>query len=97
MIGVPCSGILDWKKIQNAANGPITHAVEESDQIILEAAGKKKALKGREFIVDSCRNCTRREPVGVDGLIGEIQPNEIENDDLPPTWGDKFVKKSSNN
>ena len=96
LIGVPCSGILDWKKIQNTANGPITRAVEEGDQIILEAAGKKKALKRREFVVDSCRKCTRREPVGVDVLIGEIQANEFENDDLPPPWGDKFVKKSSN-
>jgi hypothetical protein len=96
LIGVPCSGILDWKKIQNTADGPITSAVEEGDQIILEAAGKKQALKRNEFIVDSCRKCTRREPVGVDVLIGEIQANELENDNLPPTWGDKFAKKSSN-
>ena len=96
LIGVPCSGILDWKKIQNAANGPITSAVEEGSQIILEAAGKKQVLKRNKFIVDSCRKCTRREPVGVDILIGEIQPNELENEDLPPTWGDTFAKKSSN-
>ena len=96
LIGVPCSGILDWKKIQFAADGPITHAVDEGGQIILEVDGKKQTLKRMEFIVDSCRKCTHREPVGVDILIGEIQPDEFENDDLPPTWGDKFVKKSSN-
>jgi len=96
LIGVPCSGILDWKKIQVAADGPITHTVDEGGQIILEVDGKKQTLKRREFIVASCRKCTRREPVGVDILIGEIQPNELENDNLTPTWGDKFAKKSSN-
>ena len=56
LIGVPCSGILDWKKIRSAVDGRITNAVEEGGQIALEVNGQKQMLKRGEFICDSCRN-----------------------------------------
>ena len=97
LIGVPCRGILDWKKIRNAVDGPITHAVEQDDQIALEVNGKKKMLKRGEFISDSCRNCTHREPVGVDILIGDIHPeDDFGTAGLPPTWAEAFKSKSAN-
>lgn len=96
LIGVPCRGILDWKKISNTAGGRITNAVEEGDQIILEVSGKKKTLKRKEFVVDSCRKCTQREPVGVDVMVGENNPDDLDFEGLPPTWGDVFKGKAAN-
>ena len=95
LIGAACTGILNWKKIQDAANGPITHAEDNGDQILLEIVDEKQSLNRNEFMVDSCRDCDRREPVGVDILIGEITPIEMNTDNLPKTWGESFNSKSA--
>jgi formate dehydrogenase (coenzyme F420) beta subunit len=96
LIGIPCVGILDWKKIENAVDGPISHAEEVDGQILLEIGSKKKSLNRVEFVVDSCRDCDHREPVGVDNLIGEIIPLDFDTAKLPKTWGDSFKGKSAN-
>ncbi|MDO9547261.1 MAG: 4Fe-4S dicluster domain-containing protein [Pelolinea sp.] len=95
LIGVPCMGILDWKKIQDAADGPVTNAQESGDQILLEIGDKKQVLIRNEFIVDSCRGCGHREPIDVDIQIGEISPIEMNADNLPQTWGESFKSKSA--
>ncbi len=35
LIGVPCMGILDWKKIQQAVNAPISDAVDHAQEITI--------------------------------------------------------------
>ena len=54
-----------------SGKGNVDHwvAVVKPGRIVLEIAGEKQVLKRNEFIVDSCRKCTRREPVGVDILM----------------------------
>jgi ferredoxin len=96
LIGIPCRGILDWKKIQAKAGGRISKAADEGSQIVLEVNGQEKALKRKEFVVDSCRKCTLQEPVGVDVMIGENDPNDMNFEGLPPTWGNVFKTKSEN-
>jgi formate dehydrogenase subunit beta len=95
LIGVACMGILDWKKMQDAAGGPVAHAEEIADKILLEIGDEKQSLNRNEFIVDSCRDCDHREPVGVDILIGDITPIEINTDGLSQTWGESFKSKSA--
>jgi formate dehydrogenase (coenzyme F420) beta subunit len=95
LIGIPCVGILDWKRIENAVDGSISHAEEVGGQILLEIGSEKKSLNRAEFIVDSCRDCNHREPVGVDILIGEITSLDFDKSKLPGTWGDSFKRKSA--
>jgi len=94
LIGVPCSGILDWKKIQDEVEGPITSAVDNGKEIILEIHGEKQTLKRNAFLVDSCRTCTGIEPVGTDVIIGEVHLLDLDDDELPPTWAEEFEKHS---
>jgi len=95
LIGVPCMGILDWKKIQQAVNAPISGAVDDGQEITIKSSGKKLVLPRGQFIVDSCRTCTSMEPVGVDEQIGDVQQLDLGNDELPPTWAEKFADKTA--
>jgi formate hydrogenlyase subunit 6/NADH:ubiquinone oxidoreductase subunit I len=95
LIGVPCNGILDRKKVQEAVKREITTALDDGKEITLETAGKEQTLKRDAFIEDSCRSCRHREPVGVDILIGEVQGLDLDVENLPPTWKEMFEKQTT--
>jgi formate dehydrogenase subunit beta len=95
LIGVPCTGILNWKKIQQAVDAPITGAVDGYKEIIIKAGGKKHTLTRAQFIVDSCRICMGIGPVGVDAQIGDVQPLDLGEEELQPTWAEMFAEKSA--
>jgi formate dehydrogenase subunit beta len=72
IIGIPCKGMIDRRKIEAKLDGKeILEAEEEDDTIILEGPNLKDTIKKEEFLHDSCKACTHRNPVIYDVLIGD--------------------------
>ncbi len=81
IIGVPCNGVVDMKKVVGKVDGK--EILEFTDD------SKKVTVKGREFeltfpldevISDSCLTCVRRDAVEYDLFIGEArEPGSDEN------------------
>jgi ferredoxin len=70
IIGVPCEGMLDRRKIEKeVAPGEITEVVDKEDKIVVKGKGFDKTLKKQEFLYEDCFNCRHRKPTVYDELI----------------------------
>jgi ferredoxin len=80
LIGVPCTGIIDWRKVERALGlGPdrstnASHAVEEGDEVIVTLGGQEHRLPRADVLHDSCRRCVETNPVGTDVVLGDPVP-----------------------
>ena len=81
LIGVPCTGILDWRKI-NALVGElvgenVVAASEEGDQVVISTPDGEHGehrFQRTEMLHDSCARCLHPNPIAVDILLGEPVP-----------------------
>jgi len=72
IIGVPCQGMLDRRRIEAELAGREALEVQERDgEVILRGDGFEIALEKERFLDASCRACRFRKPVLYDTLIGE--------------------------
>jgi formate dehydrogenase subunit beta len=72
IIGIPCKGMIDRRKIEAKLDGKeIIEAEEEDDTITLKGHNFKEVIKKEEFLHNSCQTCTHRNPVIYDVLIGD--------------------------
>lgn len=72
IIGVPCSGMIDRKKVKRLLGGKELLEIEEKrEKILLKAKGISKEISSRELLHESCRACRYPNPVLYDQLIGE--------------------------
>ena len=80
ILGIPCSGIIDRKKVEETLNGKeLLEGIESNNQIILRGEGFEETIAKDKLLHQSCENCKRRNPVIYDVLIGEeIQEQEID-------------------
>ena len=70
IIGIPCQGIIDRRKIEARLGGEeIMEAEEENDTITLKGHNFKATIKKEEFLHDSCQACAHKNPVIYDTLI----------------------------
>jgi ferredoxin len=93
IIGIPCSGILDRKKIETRLEGKeILQATIDGEQLILKGTGFTMHLPIKDFLDDSCYSCQHRNPAIYDVLVGEQVP-EMMND--KSTTDDNEVPLSS--
>jgi len=78
IIGIPCNGMVDRKKIDLKLNGrEILEAEEKDATLILKGYNFTETLDKEEFLHDSCRTCKYRNPVIYDVLIGnKVAENE---------------------
>lgn len=90
LIGVPCEGILDWKKIQAEVEDEIVSAQDDGNSVTVETAGGNRTLDRGLYVVDACRVCTHREPVGVDVLLGELEKEPFGSRTGALTWKEQF-------
>jgi len=74
MIGIPCQGILDIRKIINNAGEDVTAYLEDGDQVSVIYKGKEVKLQRSELLHDSCLRCVHPNPVNADVLLGEPLP-----------------------
>ncbi len=81
IIGMPCMGVVDRKKIHAHLDGAdIRQTNIEDDIITVKGNGFEKKLKVDDFLHDSCLACRYRNPVLCDILVGKEVP-EIEPED----------------
>lgn len=85
IIGVPCPGIIDRKKIEDILDGrELLEGVESDSQILLKAEGFEETLDKDKLLHASCRSCRYRNPVLSDTLVGKeiSQPQTDEYSDV---------------
>ena len=72
IIGVPCSGIIDRKKIEDILEGrELLEGIESDSQIILKGEGLEEKVDKDKLVHASCKSCKYRNPVLYDTLIGK--------------------------
>jgi ferredoxin len=82
LIGIPCEGIIDWRKIVEAQGESVVKCYENplnSDEIFLQSSALSddvKSLQKVDYLHDSCLRCKHQTPVSADLLIGEASVNE---------------------
>jgi ferredoxin len=81
IIAIPCRGVIDRKKIENAIAGrEILEAVVRDREIVLElddtasSAPRHQVLPLEQFLCASCRTCLRPTAPLYDVLVGEPAP-----------------------
>ena len=73
IIGVPCEGMVDRRKIISLLGGKEVREVTESDgEIIVKGEGFEHTLKKGDYLQDNCIRCVHRNPVIYDVLAGDL-------------------------
>lgn len=73
IIGVPCRGMIDRKRIEDDFYGmEILEAKEMDDDILLAGEGFERKVKRQDYLLTNCVFCKHRNPVIYDELIGEL-------------------------
>ncbi|HID26165.1 MAG TPA: coenzyme F420 hydrogenase, partial [Thermoplasmata archaeon] len=73
VIGIPCTGVVDPKKIKAKYPGHIKNAAikDEGNKFVVTVDGKSQSFSKEELIPDKCKTCEYPTPVLYDILIGE--------------------------
>ena len=79
LIGIPCTGVIDPKKI-NAKFPHQTKPVdvdEETENFVLKINGKTHKIIKEELLLDKCKHCEYPNPIIYDILVGEeVKPSK---------------------
>ena len=80
IIGIPCKGMVDKRKIAAAADGEIREVTE--DERLIHVAGYEfsKTFEKKEMLQENCAVCRYRNPVLYDELAGELVPEQTDVD-----------------
>lgn len=83
IIGVPCLGVIDLKKVERELAGrEVLKADVTEEQIIVEGEGFRQTLEKKRFLCDSCLACRHRNPPVYDILVGSKVPEAAELDEF---------------
>jgi ferredoxin len=74
LIGIPCQGIVDLRKLIERTGEEITAYSENQDAITIHFQDTEHTFKKDDVLHDSCLRCLHPNPVNVDILIGEPLP-----------------------
>ncbi|MFB0558257.1 MAG: 4Fe-4S ferredoxin [Candidatus Bathyarchaeia archaeon] len=75
ILGLPCQGVINRKKIEaEMAGKEILDAIITDENITVKGEGFEEELPTKEFLDDSCLSCRHRNPPVYDVLIGEPLP-----------------------
>jgi ferredoxin len=71
VIGVPCRGMIDRRRINAMFEDEVTEAVEEGDSVIVKGNGFEKKIAKKDILQSNCALCIHRNPVIHDELVAE--------------------------
>lgn len=73
LIGVPCNGIIDPKKMQKMYKNELSiiDVEDNKDKYFIKISGKKTEVLKDKLIFENCKTCEYQTPVIYDILIGE--------------------------
>ena len=77
IIGVPCRGMIDKRKVIASAKGEITDVLEGQGLILVKGEGFEQTLSLKDLLQDNCAICTHRNPVIYDELVGDKVEEQI--------------------
>ncbi len=72
IIGVPCKGMIDRRRITAMFDGEILEVGEAGDTVTVKGAGFEKKLKKQEVLQENCSKCIHRNPVLYDELAAPL-------------------------
>jgi formate dehydrogenase subunit beta len=73
LIGVPCTGVIDLKKLAAEFSQPVKNfdVTEENGNFVVTADGITRTIPKNKLLRDTCIHCENPNPVIYDVLIGE--------------------------
>lgn len=72
IIGVPCNGMIDRRKIESeVGHDPIIGVEENEGSLIVRTSDSERTLNRKEYLYDHCIVCTHPVPVVYDVLLGQ--------------------------
>ncbi len=71
IIGVPCQGMVDKRKVAALCAGDIENVTEDGDVLTVTCHGVENKLSRKEMLQENCALCIHRNPVLFDELVGE--------------------------
>ena len=79
IIGVPCAGMVDRVKVDQAVEGKdILEVEDKGDTLVIKGKGFAKEVKLDDLCHDTCKTCRYGNPVVYDLLVGEPVPAKSE-------------------
>ncbi|MEW5910071.1 MAG: 4Fe-4S dicluster domain-containing protein [Thermodesulfobacteriota bacterium] len=76
IIGIPCRGMLDKRKIASSVSGEIVEAVEDKATVKVSGNGFSTSFDKQEMLQENCKVCKHRNPVIYDELVAEPVPEQ---------------------
>jgi len=82
LIGLPCSGVIDRKKIDSVLDGrEVLDATVDEVQMTIRGEDFEEKLPTKDFLCNSCLSCGHRTPAVYDIMIGETPTEEPDTDE----------------
>jgi ferredoxin len=79
IVGIPCDGMIDRKKVDACLEGrELTEAAEKADSLVLKGRDFEISVPKAELMHDSCATCRYGNPVIYDILLGDPAPDKGE-------------------
>jgi len=72
IVGVPCEGMVDRRKITQMAGGDVLEVVEEESRIIVTGKTGQQTLDKKDVLQANCTICVHRNPVIYDELVADL-------------------------
>jgi ferredoxin len=69
IIGVPCTGMVDHRKVSAMAEGEILAIEESENKLTVSGQGFSKKIAKADVLQENCASCTHRNPVIFDEMI----------------------------
>jgi ferredoxin len=76
ILGAPCTGMADRRKIAAAAGGEILSATEQGETITVKGKDFEKSFAKADVLQDNCAICIHRNPVISDQMLGDPVPEQ---------------------
>ena len=81
IIGVPCKGMLDKRRIAQAVDGPIDRVTETDDgRVVVAGPAGETTLERQDLLQRNCKTCIHRNPVIYDELAGDLVEEQTDVD-----------------
>ncbi|MEN6555427.1 MAG: 4Fe-4S dicluster domain-containing protein [Anaerolineaceae bacterium] len=74
LIGVPCTGIIDWRKVVALTGEDILGYEETDSSLHVRTKRQSYQLPRRELLHASCQRCVHPNPLSADIVLGEALP-----------------------
>ena len=72
VLGIPCQGMTDKRKIQKSLNGrQVLQAEDTGDKVRVSGRDFEQTFDRADFLQENCAICTHKNPVIYDELLGE--------------------------